>query len=759
MIDNLKSFVFSILLLIDGLIYDLVSGMFSIFEFLVGTNLFSNELYSDIVKRIYIILGMVMMFVLAYSLLKAVINPDDFSKGESSFPNLIKNVVTSLAIIAILPTVFTVAFNIQNSILNYNVIPKLILGDKFTETDSTLESGGRKLSTSVFYAFFHINEEVACSVEAGESLTETAQEECAKTIDSNAGNPHFYNLWLGDETAPTFADIKASVDKGDISMANFDMFSEAVRDGKISYTFIISTLCGLFLLYVLVNFCFDMAVRLVKLMFFQIIAPIPVVCRVIPGGKMKDVFSTWLKKTISTFIDSFLRIFIIFIGVFIINNIVDNWTSITEGSGLNFAQRSLVQGLVLMGVVVFIRQAPKLLGDIFHLDIGDMKLGLMDKLAMGGGLAAAAALGGAGGMMLRNGAMGIHNFRQAKGFGNKVKAAFGGIGSTAAGTISGGARGLRGGVRAKNYRDVMDITGKSIAGATIARNRRAAYKYEHQNDGGVLMAHAADASGAISGWLGFGNDLTYLKEQDKLYSSIKNLDDQMDGKASDLLNRASFANNNKLTSKVLGSNYDQSYAVMKSRVSSLGDYSESMNGQSFKLLDGTESVISNDIDYAKYKVDMQNQLDNAERALKKYIKTQSYNGNFKSFENDLGIEMKPGSGELLKANSIYEAGRQLDDLYRENPSFAAVVNANSTEPINSVLTYENADVVISAAEDAKVRVATEYAKLQREQEQKDQNRKNNTKFVNSMFPPFGPGGRGPGGPNGPGGPGGPGPRP
>ena len=55
-----------------------------------------------------------------------------------------------------------------------------------------------------------------------------------------------------------------------------------------------------------------------------------------------------------------------------------------------------------MGTVIFIRQAPKLISEMFHLDTGDMKLGLMDKLAMGGGLMAAAATGGLGLGAVRN---------------------------------------------------------------------------------------------------------------------------------------------------------------------------------------------------------------------------------------------------------------------------------------------------------------------------------------------------------------------
>ena len=37
-----------------------------------------------------------MLFILAYSLLRAIINPDDFSKGDYSFPNIIKNVIISI---------------------------------------------------------------------------------------------------------------------------------------------------------------------------------------------------------------------------------------------------------------------------------------------------------------------------------------------------------------------------------------------------------------------------------------------------------------------------------------------------------------------------------------------------------------------------------------------------------------------------------------------------------------------------------------
>lgn len=378
--------IVNLLLLIDGLIYDLIGSLFEIFDFLSKVNLFSNDVYSNIIRRIYVVLGLIMMFALAYSLLKAVINPDEFSKGETSFPKLIKNVVVSLAIIAVLPTIFTVAFNIQNSLLNENTIPKIVLGDDYKPT---YLNGGKTIAYNSFMAFLHVNESY-CKEEypAGDGYDIN---ECEKSIPTNASNVKWYKLWRLAADEKTFADVKQRVRMGD-SIADFNQFGEAVVEGKLSYIMIISTIFGIFLLVVIANFCFDMALRIIKLMFFQIIAPIPVVCRVIPGGKMKDVFPTWIKKTTSTFLDVFIRIFVMYLGIFVILIVTDNWDGIPKGN-LSGTQSLVAKALIIMGVVMFIRQAPKLLGDLFHLDTGSMKLGLMDKLKAGGLFAASNAVG------------------------------------------------------------------------------------------------------------------------------------------------------------------------------------------------------------------------------------------------------------------------------------------------------------------------------------------------------------------------------
>ena len=523
----MKADAIGLLMFIDTIIYRLVDYVYDIFNALAKVNIFDMNDYKTIVSRIYVILGMIMLFSLAYSLLKAVINPDEFAKGENSFPKLIKNVVVSLVIIAVLPTVFSVAFNLQNSILNQNTIPKLIFGNDTDYDTATKEDAGKMMSYNVMSAFLHPNvewcNEKGYEIEEG---TDINLSNCASKIKGDGG-------WL----VTNGEDLKSVTEKfnaGTYDISAFNDFGESAAAGKVTYNVFISTVAGVFLLYVLLNFCFDMAVRVVKLMFFQIIAPIPVICRVIPGGKLKDVFSDWMKKTISTYLEVFIRIAIMYLGVFMISQVVNNFSNVNFGS-LGVSQKLIAKALIIMGVVIFMRQAPKLIGDMFHLDSGGMKLGLMDKLAMGGAIAAGATIGGPGGMLLKNGTSAIKNFRETngKGLGARLGAAAQGLGSTIAGTASGARRGFMAGKGAKNLTDMKKSANTAIEGALEAKAKRKAYREAHKatnygNDftnylgttANVVGGHVMDTFGRVGEFMGINNSAQNLMDENKLIDDI-----------------------------------------------------------------------------------------------------------------------------------------------------------------------------------------------------------------------------------------------
>ncbi len=547
MFKILPKVFWGLLLDIDGIIYDLICYVFEIFYYLCGLQIFNNSDYVSIVNKIYVVLGLIMMFVLVYSLLRAVINPDEFAKGENSFPKLIKNVVISLAIIAFLPTAFTLAFNIQNSLIKYDVIPKLILGDNSdvganngvpsVKVDDASEavSGGRAIAFYTFKAFLTPNTSNAI-------CDSTDSDTCRGKIRGNDG-------W--GQNGTELSNVDSKVLNGD-SFQTYTQFSESRRDHQLTYYFPISTAAGIFILYVLLNFCFDMALRVIKLAFYQMIAPIPVICRVIPGGKLKDVFSKWLKQVISLFVEVFVRIFSLTFGVYLIGIVIIKFNTRLPGiDSLNFVgQKTIVMALLIMSIVIFVKQMPKIIGDLFGLDTGGMKLGLMDKLAQGGALAAGAVAGGALGSLKNNAVNAYKNVKKADGKLGKAKALGAGLLSAGAGAISGGRRGFVAGKNAKSFADVKNASSSAVEGATAARNKRANktdyYKAMAQkNKSSVFSEYLNDKISNFSdSFFGTDDELNAAVKAGSTYSSLTS---EYDAAVEAVLNKSK--NNTKLVAK------------------------------------------------------------------------------------------------------------------------------------------------------------------------------------------------------------------
>lgn len=752
----MKANAIGILMFIDTIVYRFVDYLYDIFYTLAKVNIFSASDYRNIVKNIYVILGLIMMFALSYSLLKAVINPDEFSKGENSFPKLIKNVIVSLAIIAVLPTVFTFAFNFQNTVLNQDTIPKLLFDKGGDYELATRENAGEMMAYYVMSAFLHPNvdwcQENEYAMDDGKTVT--GQDDPDINLSTCAKNINGDGDWLvtnGENLQSVTQKFKNPNSNYDISA--FNDFGESAAKGKITYNAFVSTAAGVFLAIVLLNFCFDMALRVVKLMFYQIIAPIPVVCRVIPGGKFKDVFGDWMKKTISTYVDVFMRIAVMYLGVYMISLVVDNFPSVNLGAINNdIPKRMVAEALIIMGVVTFIRQAPKLIGDMFHLDTGGWKLGIMDKLAMGGALAAGSTLLSAGGMFGSNAVNAIKDFRATRGqnAGARIGAAIRGVGSTIAGTASGGVRGFRAGKNAKNLADVKNSARTSIDAATKKREERANMRYRAQsavrnargeNRTGVLGAvETAATAGALHFWdnaskagryFGITSGFESLKEENDFLTEITNIDDNTDALTLKLLERDPISQSSALMSAASTDEngnvrYSMSYSAMNERMQLLRNTSfDSVAGRTLVDFQGNQVVINNENDYAQYASSMKAQLNEAERAVKRYIKTQGYRGadGVQELEN-LGITL--GGGERQKMADLYQDRTKAETFVREHQAAIAGLNSTVDDPdhrIDAITdgqvagitgAWEQMDQLITNAKERKIAIRAEYNRLSAE---------------------------------------------
>ncbi len=443
-------FVGIILALDSIIIYGNIGPVFRIFMAISGARLLSSDAYNDIANKIYAIVGVVMLFVLAYAILRAIIDPEQSMKNELG-PQLVKRIVIAVVGLAIAPVIFNVMYQGQNLFLEHDVLAKIFfrgnsnmsvdlgqssvdVGGTSVPIDSSVNIdeqikhiGGGVTAVSLWQAFFFPSEDsgkTAAEIEADpkDYFLSTAAYGAA-CVGLLAGLAFAWeipvvNILVGG--AALFTCI-ASVSEGiaasqiqDVTNGekitleqaysyaaaggSFGIFTafldNYVDDGEITYLFGLSTVAGAFTLYAFVSFSIDMGIRAAKLAYYQIIAPVPLIMQVLPN--FKSNFSQYIKSVVSTFMEVFIRISVVYIVVYIICHLTEMFSSVDAlwgNQNLSTIETLLALALLILGLVAFARQAPKFIADSLGIKSGDMKLGIGKKFAEGGGFAAKAIAG------------------------------------------------------------------------------------------------------------------------------------------------------------------------------------------------------------------------------------------------------------------------------------------------------------------------------------------------------------------------------
>ncbi|MBR6517036.1 MAG: hypothetical protein IKT40_09405 [Bacilli bacterium] len=498
-LDSISATFVSIGIWIVSGIYKFAAFAFQIFLLLADGSLLNEIDYETIVKNFYLVIGVIMLFILAFSMLKGMVNPDDSKQGTSTVKKVIVNLITSTIIMAILPTIFSFAFDFQKAFLyDYNPIGNFFgygSVDSGTsnnsEIDNSIKTGAYQITNGVFTAFFY----------PGDGNYSIKSD---KKFDYD-----------GETKEYTLGDVQGFVDEtGKFGL--YTNFSKKADEGYIEFNFLLSLIASIILIYVAVSFCFDMAIRLVKLVLYQIIAPIPIFFRVMPDGKLSGTFNNWVKITLTCYMEVYIRIFVFYFCIYLCKAILAAGF-FNSLSGYGFLVSTLAKAFVLMGIITFMRQAPKIISEVTGLDSGNMKLGIKEKLAAGGAFTAGAVVGGGittGVQNLVNGGKNAinkyqQNIKAGKGKLESVwgasKTAIGGIGSTAAGFISGGVRSGKNGLNAKSFSDMKGAASSGASAAVNARDKRATYKANHEDNlVGVVKGHAKDAIRTAGEWAGIG---------------------------------------------------------------------------------------------------------------------------------------------------------------------------------------------------------------------------------------------------------------
>ena len=375
LVGNILRFLFS---WIDGVLAKLITMIYKLLMNLSELVLYSDDIIKVLGKRIGLILGIFMLFKLAVSLINYMISPDKISDGKQGGGKLILNVFISLALLMSINIIFKEAYRVQGVIVNSRIIEKIFFGNNgITQSTNSNNPGDIKMDIGyyLYSGFITPNVDIfghSCD-EMWDVSVNTDQLTQRQIEDGDDKTCSSLLVDTFDQNART--SISNARNTMDMSYVFFDydliLATPQERVFAFDYTPIVSSVAGVIVLLVLVSFAMDLATRAIKLLFLQIIAPIPIISNM-DLGKGQEIFQKWGKECIKTYVSVFIRLIAIDFAVFMIVLLRGNYKNL-------FVNNIWLNIFLIIGALMFAKQVPKLLEDFFGIKADGMALNPLKK--------------------------------------------------------------------------------------------------------------------------------------------------------------------------------------------------------------------------------------------------------------------------------------------------------------------------------------------------------------------------------------------
>lgn len=402
--DGLRSFC----TIFDGVATTLLGGIYKVFFLVANATIISGDVIKVFYSRIQLILGILMIFKLAMSILNIIINPDVVKDQKNGPGKMVTRIVAALFMLTLVIPInipnatakslnayindhgilFGVLYKAQDSILSENILAKLILGtssnaDADDMDVNNLSDIGNSMASTVLKVFVRINVNddtlPACDYASDD-------DPCSNTVCAAEVNESHYAEENVDPQV-ILSHINDSCGRGSDEKYAFE------------YTPIIGALVMLIMALIITGFTVDIAVRAIKLAVLRLVAPVPIISYINPPKQGGGAFDNWTKSLISTYVDLFVRLAIVYFGLFVIQIIMNGGMNNIFGSnvqGFTFTS-GIAFIFIILGILVFMRQAPQFIKDILGIKGKPMgNVGLSSMMAGTASLLGGAGLAGAG---------------------------------------------------------------------------------------------------------------------------------------------------------------------------------------------------------------------------------------------------------------------------------------------------------------------------------------------------------------------------
>lgn len=402
--DGFRSF----LSIFDGIATTLLGGIYKVFFLVANATIVSGDVIKVFYSRIQLILGILMIFKLAMSILNIIINPDIIKDQKQGPGKIVMRIVVALFMLTLviplnIPNatdkslnayindhgiLFGFLYKAQDAILSENILAKLILGTASDGDDmdvNNLSDVGNAMASTVLKVFIRIN--VYDDTEPPCENSET----CENTICPGEVNESHY--------AEENVDPQVILAHLNDACGGLKRLSSKAERYAFAYTPVLGALVMLIMAFIIAGFTVDIAVRAIKLAVLRLVAPVPIISYINPPKQGGGAFDNWLKALISTYVDLFVRIAIVYFGLFLIQIVMNGGLDIFGSNVDGFSFTSGIAFIfVILGILVFIRQAPQFIKDI--LGIKGKPMGNVGLSSLLGGTAMAIGGGGLAGFGL-----------------------------------------------------------------------------------------------------------------------------------------------------------------------------------------------------------------------------------------------------------------------------------------------------------------------------------------------------------------------
>ena len=401
---------------LDRVVYSLMTILYEIFFTVATSDILGGEMIRNIYYRVQLILGVFMVFKLAVSILQGIVNPDlAYDKKGKGMSTIIIRIIVSLIMLVLIAPInipspsneweqkvnnngilFGTLFSLQNRVLSNNTIGRIITGTTDNATGSNSSSDlskiGKTFSSTILKSFVRINVLPQIQENPGEGKAPETLKANRVCKDINNGILQEYNkIDVSPNQLLSFVNLGCG--RAETGTTLGSLWKEEVQEllGKEYYAFsyvpLISTIAGVIIDFVLIAYSIDVAIRVFKIAILRIIAPIPIIGHMnisSKEGKGQDSFSLWTQSLISTYLELFIRLAIIYFVLFIVQNVL------IHGFNFSFGGSSIIINIfagvfITIGLMLFAYQAPNYIKSVLGVS-GSGSIGMNAIVNMAGNL-------------------------------------------------------------------------------------------------------------------------------------------------------------------------------------------------------------------------------------------------------------------------------------------------------------------------------------------------------------------------------------